>query len=106
MGADSREALRRQDLQLKANARAVLGDSEANSVIFPRNVTVSLQFEILVNGKPASVSWGSSVKNVVGERSSFSMLRRYGRRNVPVNIDAKDPEALRLSVLPGDRFIW
>ncbi len=50
LGADSREALRRQDLQLKANARAVLSDGEANSVIFPPNVTVSLQFEIIVNG--------------------------------------------------------
>ena len=69
-------------------------------------MTVSLQFEIIVNGKRAFVSWGSSVKNVIGERSSFSMLRRYGRRNVLVNLDAKDPEALRLSVLPGDRFIW
>ena len=106
LGADTREALRQLGDKLTANARAVCGQGSVHCIVIPPNTTTSLQFEIFVNGKPSFVSWGTSVKGVVGTRTSFEMQRKFGGRSVPVRIDAQDPEALRLPILPGDRFDW
>jgi hypothetical protein len=106
LGADTKEALRRVGAELSVNARATCGDGTAHCVVLPPDTTVSLQFQIFVNGKPTFVSWGTSVKGVVGTRPAFEMRRKFGGRSVQVQIDAQDLEALRLPVLPGDRFEW
>ena len=68
--------------------------------------SASLEFEIVVNGKPGRTHWGGQVGAIVGAHRPFRMYRMLGGKPLPVEIDAADANALRLPVWPGDRFSW
>ncbi len=88
------------DVAIVCSARAL------NCTVFPSTGSVSLGFEVLVNGKSSFVAWGTTVGAAVGKHSPFSLERIYRKRLAPVEIDGNDPAALRLPLLPGDSVKW
>ena len=103
LAADSNAGLTSLGARLIADPAAARGEY---CVFAPANATVSLEFEIMVNRAPMRVHFGASVKTVVGTHDTFTMQRQLKGRRLPVEIDTKDPDALRLPVWPGDRFSW
>jgi hypothetical protein len=67
---------------------------------------VALEIEILVNGAARSVVWGSLLDSVAMHPRKLRLLRLYAGQLTPVEVDASDPNALRLPLLPGDRVEW
>jgi hypothetical protein len=84
----------------------VCATDSRNCTVFPEACTVSLEIEIVVNGQPRTVLWGSALRSVAPNPKQLEVLRLHAGRAVPVEIDAADPNALRLPLLPGDRITW
>lgn len=72
----------------------------------PEAISVSLSFDILANGSPLPVSWGSTVAGVVGAKRPVKLSRVFRGRMVRVELDPLDPSALRIPLLPGDVLIF
>jgi hypothetical protein len=105
LGAPSAAELGRLSSQLLAAPASVCGTSPRCSV-FPETCTVSLEIEIVVNGSPRTVLWGSFLSSVAIRPRHVDLQRLYRGRLVPVEINESDPDALRLPLLPGDRVSW
>ena len=92
--------------RLLVDATSVCSAEARNCTVFPATGSVSLGFEVLVNGKATFIAWGTTVGAAVGKHSPFSLQRLYRKRLAPVEIDGNDPAALRLPLLPGDSLNW
>jgi hypothetical protein len=86
---------------LLQNPSSVCRSNSPNCTVFPEGSAVSLGAAITLNGKPATIAWGSTLGSVVGQHRPFTIQRRNRMR-----IDANDPQALRLPILPGDAIAW
>jgi len=106
LGAESREDLNRLAAQLTAEPDSVCGNKSVHCTVFPEACSVSLEMEIVVNGVPRSVIWGSLLKSVAVQSRHVDLSRLYDGRLSPVVIDSSDPKALDLPLLPGDRIRW
>jgi hypothetical protein len=106
LGANSTEELDRLTAQLQTAPDSVCGDRSRNCTVFPEACSVSIEMQIVVNGEPRSVQWGTSLGSVAVQPRHLELLRAYAGRLMPVKIDASDPEALRLPLLPGDDVTW
>ena len=62
--------------------------------------------EVFENGKRRTVVWGSTVMNIAAHPKQLELMRLHAGRLTPVYINAGDPNALRLPLLPGDRITW
>jgi hypothetical protein len=89
--------------ELLRDPEAVCGETSRSCTVFPEACSVSIEMEVVVNGKPRDVIWGSVLKNVGECRRGLALLRNYDGRLLPVKLDEKDGEAVRLPLLPGDR---
>jgi len=104
LSAASTEELDRLTEQLVSEPDLVCGDASTHCTAFPEACSVSLEIEVAVNGAPRRVPWGSTLSNVAERPGRVEMSRPYEGRLVPVKIDPRDPEALRVPLLPGDRI--
>jgi hypothetical protein len=62
--------------------------------------------QIVVNGTPKTVPWGSLLATVAIHPRHVALLRHYKGRLTAVPINADDLNALRLPLLPGDHVTW
>ena len=106
LSAASTGELRQLGAQLLTNPDSVCGGQLAHCTVFPEACTVSIEMEIVVNGVPRTVLWGSLLANVVENPRRVELLRPYVGHLAPVQIDPNDPNALRLPLLPGDHITW
>ncbi|MBZ5578390.1 MAG: hypothetical protein LAP40_17635 [Acidobacteriia bacterium] len=106
LGAGTAGELDRLAVELLADPGSVCGGTLPHCTIFPETCTVSLEMEIVVNGAPKTVEWGSVLASVAARPRHLELLRLYGGRLTPVEIDPADSSALRLPLLPGDRVTW
>jgi hypothetical protein len=106
LGANSAGELDRLTMQLAAEPESVCGGRRAHCIVFPETCTASVEIEIMVNGAPRAVAWGNLLDSVAVRPRHVEMLRLDAGRMVPVEIDWKDPAALKLPLLPGDRITW
>jgi hypothetical protein len=106
LGANSSGELARLALRLKTDPDAVCDGQSPHCAIFPEACTVALEIEIVVNGATRTVVWGSLLENVATHPRKLALLRLHAGRLTPVEVDAGDPNALRLPLLPGDRIEW
>jgi hypothetical protein len=67
---------------------------------------MSIDVEIVVNGAPRAVLSGSQLSSVAPAARHVELLRLFGDRLTPVQIDPNDPAALRSPLLPGDQVEW
>lgn len=106
LGARTAGELERLAGQLVADPSSVCEGSKPRCTVFPEKCTVSLEIEIAVNGASRTVLWGSFLSTVAPRPRHVEVQRLYRGRMTPVMIDASDPAALRLPLLPGDRIQW
>jgi hypothetical protein len=105
LGADSQAAIAALSAQL-THPEAVCSPGSAHCAVFPEACSVSVEMKIVVNGKPDSVLWGSTLGSIVKEPHHLEMKRLYAGQLRPVRIDAKDAQSLLLPLLPGDSIVW
>lgn len=106
LGADSQEQIEHLAAKLRVDPNAVCGSKSVHCTIFPELCTVSIEMRILANGASKNVRWGSDLADIVDHPRSVELLRQYHGRWTPVKLDARDPGALQLPLLPGDRIHW
>jgi hypothetical protein len=106
LGAESNQEIDQLTSRLLIEPETVCGDGFASCTVFPEACSVSVEMEIVVNGKSRSVLWGSDLAEFVEGHQSVSLFRRYEGRLAPVELDASDREALRVPLLPGDVIRW
>jgi hypothetical protein len=106
LGADSVDELNRLAARLLADPDAVCGGPSTHCAAFPEACTVALQIEVSVNGVRSIVGWGSTVGSVAAHPRTLKLSRIDNGALTPVEVDAGDPNALRLPLLPGDRIEW
>ena len=92
--------------QLMSDPESVCGGASTHCTAFPEACTVSLEIEIVVNGSQRTVLWGSGLAEVAEHHRRVELFRPYKDGLAPVEIDPRDPEALRVPLLPGDRVKW
>jgi hypothetical protein len=106
LGANSAKEIDRLTTRLLADPASVCPENAPNCTTFPETSTASIEIEITVNGAPQTVVWGTGLERIAAHPKQVTMLRLDEGKPVPVAIDASDPAALRLPLLPGDRIDW
>ncbi|MBV8895427.1 MAG: hypothetical protein JO051_02870 [Acidobacteriaceae bacterium] len=106
LGGETKDEIERIAMELLSDPDAVCSASSKNCTVFPEACSVSIEMEIVVNGAARNVLWGSPLSDVVGHSQHVELSRIYKGRLAPVKIDARDADALRLPLLPGDRVTW
>src|ERR1700722_4366303 len=106
LGAGSGKQLDALAGRLLADPDAVCVGESPNCAVFPEACTVALAIEIVVNGAARSVAWGSLLESIARHPRKLRLSRLHAGRLIPVEVDAADPNALRLPLLPGDRVDW
>lgn len=105
LGADSKDELTRLSDEL-VHPEEVCNASSMYCTVFPEACSVSLEIKIIVNGKPQTVPWGSTLESLTEEPRHLSIKRLYRGRMAPIKMNAADPNVLRLPLLPGDEISW
>jgi hypothetical protein len=106
LGAKSQNEMDRLTERLAADPDFVCGSPSEHCTVFPEMCTVSIDIEIVVNGAPRAVLSGSQLSSVAPAARHVELLRLFGDRLTPVQIDPNDPAALRSPLLPGDQVEW
>jgi hypothetical protein len=106
LGADSLDEMNRLVASLLEDPDAVCGGASDHCAAFPVACTVALEIEISVNGIRSVVGWGNTLGSVAEHARRLKLSRLDNGVLTPVEIDAGDPNALRLPLLPGDRIEW
>jgi hypothetical protein len=106
LSAASLDELDRFTQQLTSEPESVCDGVSTHCTAFPEACTASLEIEIVVNGASRTVLWGSVLASVVENHRHVELFRPYIGRLAPVEIDLRDPEALHVPLLPGDRIKW
>ena len=105
LGAGSKEELDQLSAQL-AQPEAVCHAASIHCTVFPEACSVSVEMRIVVNGQPQTVGWGSLLAGITNHPQHLQVKRLYAGRLTPLQINPRDPSALRLPLLPGDQIIW
>jgi hypothetical protein len=106
LGARSASELAALAARLAADPDSVCTGRLAHCTVFPELCSVSVQMEMVVNGEPRRVLWGSLLGAVAVRPKTVQLSRMYAGHPTPVEVDVSDPNALRLPLLPGDRLTW
>ncbi|HXE13276.1 MAG TPA: hypothetical protein VN633_14210 [Bryobacteraceae bacterium] len=106
LGANTKDELNSLTSRLLQAPESVCGTTSVHCTVFPEACSVSLEIGITVNGEARTVMWGSTLASVVAHPRSIKMQRLYAGRMIPLQVDADDPNALRLPLLPNDRIAW
>ena len=106
LGAESSHELDRLGALLLSEPDAICSGQSRHCTVFPEACTVSVEIEIVVNGEPRTVPWGSLLTSVGSGAHHFELLRRSAGGLTPVQVDLSDPNPLRLLLLPGDQVKW
>lgn len=105
LGADSQAEIDALSAQL-SHPEEVCSQGSTHCIVFPEACSVSVEMKVIVNGKPESVLWGSTLASIAKQPRHLEMKRLYSGELRPIRIDAKDPKSLLLPLLPGDRIAW
>ncbi len=105
LAANSMEELDRLSAQI-SRPETICNATSTHCTAFPEACSVSVEMKIFVNGKPETVLWGSILASLTDQPQHLEVKRLYAGRLIPVEINARDPHALRLPLLPGDHVAW
>ena len=106
LGTESEAQIDQLTERLLTEPETVCGDNAAHCTVFPEACTVSLEIEIVVNGRRRTVLWGSELREFAESHRHVALFRRYRGGLAPVEVDFRDREALRVPLLPGDVIKW
>ncbi len=105
LGANSIEDLNELSAEL-TEPEKVCNATSVHCTVFPEACSVSVEMKIVVNGKPQTIVWGSLLASITDHPQHLEMKRLYAGRLTPIKINPRDPNALRLPLLPGDQITW
>lgn len=105
LGANSIEELNQLSDQL-TQTETVCDPTSLHCTVFPEACSVSVEIEIVVNGKSQSANWGAPLASVAAHPQHLEMKRLFAGQLAPVKINPHDPGALGLPLLPGDEITW
>ena len=105
LGANSQAEIDALSARL-AHPEAVCSQPSTHCTVFREACSVSVEMKVIVNGKPKSVLWGSTLASIAKQPRHLELKRLYAGELRPVRIDATDPKSLLLPLLPGDRITW
>lgn len=106
LGAASEEKIVQLTARLLTEPESVCASDFAQCTVFPEACTVSVEIEIVLNGRNQRVLWGSDLAEFANGHPNVNLFRRYKGRLAPVELDAHDHEALHVPLLPGDVIRW
>jgi hypothetical protein len=106
LGGESAEELDRLTAELLTQPDSICGGGSTFCTVFPKACTASVEIEIMANGSPRTVLWGSTLAEFAERHRHVALFRRYQDGLAPVEIDVHDREALRVPLLPGDVIKW
>ena len=106
LGAESTEELDGLTTEVLTEPESVCGGTPTHCTVFPEACTASLEIEVMVNGAPRTVLWGSTLAEFAGSHRHAALFRLYQDGLAPVEIDVHDREAHRVPLLPGDVIKW
>ena len=106
LGANAKKDMTRVALELLSDPDSVCGERSRNCTVFPEACSVSIEMEIVVNGTPRNVIWGSLLSDVADHPRHLELSRIYNGRLVSVKFDTHDANAFKLPLLPGDHVKW
>jgi hypothetical protein len=106
LGSRSAGGLDNQTKQLLEGWPSVCDPGSNLCNALPAWCTASVAIEITVNGTVRKVTWGSTLGSIAAHPRHVELLRVSNGRLAPVQVDATDPEALRLPLLHGDLVSW
>jgi hypothetical protein len=106
LGAESSDELDRLGALLLTEPDVICNGQSRHCTVFPEACKVSVEIEIVVNGEPRTVLWGSLLTSVGSGAHHFELLGRSAGGVTPVQVDLSDPNALRTPLLPGDQVKW
>ena len=89
--------------QLRANPDQVCSTQARQCAVFPEGSTVSIMMEIVVNGAPKVVIWGSALGSATGGKPATSLERNISGSFETVRLVG---DGLRTPLLPGDRVTF
>ena len=105
LGADSEAEIEALSAQL-SHPELVCSQRSSHCIVFPEACSLSVEMKVIVNGKPESVLWGSTLASIAKQPRHLEMKRIYAGQLKPVRIDANDSKSLLLPLLPGDQIVW
>jgi hypothetical protein len=106
LGAQSEEEIDQLTARLLEEPETVCADDSRQCAVFPEACTVSLEIEIVVNGRRRTALWGGVLADFAAGHPNVTLFRRYKGRLAPVDVDTHDHEAARVPLLPGDVIRW
>lgn len=106
LSSNAVDDLDRMAAQLRSDPDSVCKDRSKSCTVFPEACSVSVEMEIVVNGKARTVLWGNVLSDIADKPRNLELLRISNRRLLPVELDASDENALELPLLPGDHVSW
>jgi hypothetical protein len=104
--AESKAELDTLASRLSADPDSVCEGRSAHCTVFPESCSVTVEMEIVVNGTPQSVIWGSLLGGVAPRARQIELSRLHKGRLTSVELDVQDSNSLRLPLLPGDHINW
>ncbi|MBV9301708.1 MAG: hypothetical protein JOY62_07685 [Acidobacteriaceae bacterium] len=102
LGANSSDELTSLAAQLLSDPESVCRHGSEQCTVFPEACSVSVEIQIVVDGKATTVPWSSTLSAVAEHTGTLKLFRVNNGRLLPVEFDARDDEALELPLLPGD----
>ena len=116
LGASSIGRMQAMEREISANLAIGCEDlmkaSDSVCIPFEGDVSVSPEVQVTINGKPAFVDWGSTVRSVLrkegAERAGGVRLRRqFQGQLLPVEVDVKaESELGNMALIAGDDLSW
>ena len=106
LGAESEEEIDQSTARLLTEPETLCVDGSTQCTVFPEACTVSLEIELVVNGRHRTVLWGSDLTEFAKSHPNVALFRLYRDRLEPVEMDSHYREALRVPLLPGDVIRW
>ncbi len=106
LGAKTEKRISRLADQLMRDPDSVCSQNPEQCTVFPEACSVSVEMEIVVNGSPQNVIWGSVLSDVVADPQHLELSRIYRGHLIPVKLQVNDANALGLPLLPGDHVTW
>ena len=105
LGADSTLELDQLANRL-VTPESVCNKRSAHCTVFPDACSVSVEMSVLVNGTPRTIDWGSVLASIVNSPKHVEIMRSSSGQLHRLEIDPRDPNTLRMPLLPGDQVTW
>jgi hypothetical protein len=82
------------------------GCASNSCTVVAEGATATLMFDVLVNGRPVEVLWGSPLASLLQGKRPRRFTRLHRGRPAPVEMNFADPQAVRMPLMPGDAITF